>query len=997
MKNSINTNEKDITDEPTDEAFEGDYEPRFHGYHDLMRNRIREILLVSSLYDAFTLEEDSGLSEQIFGEYHDLELTSAPRVIRVSTANEALQELAVRKYDLIITMTHLIDLDPIVFGKKVKELQTNIPVVLLVTDVAELQKYHDLDKSEAIDKIFYWNGDSALFLAIIKYFEDKWNVDTDAKKGMVGVILVIEDSYRFYSMFLPLIIKEIMSQTRNLVSQGLNEHEKMLRRRARPKILLAETFEEALEIYNEYKDYILAVITDINFPKGNKIKNGAGFEFVEMIDRNIPVLMQSTHSKHALKAKERNIPFLDKNSENLLADFNSFIKNNLGFGEFIFRVPGGKEIGRASNMIEFVDLLKNVPVDSLKFHGERNHFSRWLMARGEFEFAKELRPKKTSDFNSDIEIRQHLVDSFIESIRKKQLGIITDFDQQTFEFEETVTRFGGGSLGGKGRGIAFLSVLFQKSKIVQKFEGYKIFIPNTLIIGTEEFDKFIVDNDLYKVIEANIPDHEIAMVFKASELSEELREGLKRFLGFVNYPLAVRSSSLLEDSHHQPFAGIYHTYLLPNNHKDINKRLDQLAQAVKLVYASAFYKSAKAYIQSTLHKAEEEKMGVVIQKLVGNSFGNHFYPIFSGVVKSTNFYPLPPLKRDDPIASVAFGLGKIVVDGGQVLSFSPIRPNAMPGFSTIQDILQNSQRMFYALNLKNEDFDLSKGEEVTLLDKDIANAESDGTLDMVASVYDPEDDRLRDGADHKGRKVIMFAPMLKYNQFPIVNLLKELVAIGQKGMGCPVEMEFAAELNKNKTLDFYVLQIRPLLSMREHTVVAIEEKVDRKDYFVSSSKAMGNGIFDNIKDVIFIRNKIFDRANTIEIAMEIGELNKNLQNTNYILIGPGRWGSADKWLGIPVAWDQISGARVMVETPMEDIKVEPSHGSHFFHNLTSLGIPYLTVTNNPETDFVDWDWLEALPNSEEKKFVVHVQLKKPAIVKVDGRCGLGVIQKIKKI
>ena len=473
----------------------------------------------------------------------------------------------------------------------------------------------------------------------------------------------------------------------------------------------------------------------------------------------------------------------------------------------------------------------------------------------------------------------------------------------------------------------------------------------------------------------------------------ELKKGLKRFLKFVNYPIAIRSSSLLEDSHHQPFAGIYHTYILPNNHKDIDIRLKQLSDAIKMVYASAFFKSAKAYIRSTAHKAEEEKMGVVIQKLVGNSFDTQFYPIFSGVVKSTNFYPLPPLKRNEPIASVAFGLGKIVVDGGQVLSFSPIRPNAMPGFSTIQDILHNSQRMFYSLNLKNENIDLLKGEDVTLLDNDVITAENDGTIDMVASTYDPEDDRLRDGPDHKGRKVIMFAQMLKYNQFPLVNMLNELVDIGQKSMGCPVEMEFAAELNKNKSFDFYVLQIRPLLSMREQTVVAIDKDINPQDYFVSSSKAMGNGIIDNIKDIIFIRNKLFDRANTVEIAKEIEELNKNLFDSNYILIGPGRWGSADKWLGIPVAWNQISRARVMVETPMEDIKVEPSHGSHFFHNLTSLGIPYLSVSNTKE-DFVDWEWLETLPIAEEKKFVVHLKLHKPTIVKVDGRSGTGVIQKI---
>jgi hypothetical protein len=748
-----------------------------------------------------------------------------------------------------------------------------------------------------------------------------------------------------------------------------------------------------LELYNEYKDFIIAVITDVNFPKNNEIYDEAGFEFAEMIDNTIPILMQSTKSEHAAKAKKRKIPFLDKNSENLLLGFSSFIKNNLGFGEFIFRTKNGKEIGRAANMAEFVDMLKNVPVESLKFHGERNHFSRWLMARGEFQFAKELRPKKTSDFSSDIEIRQHLVKSFVESIRKKQLGIITDFNQQTFEFEDTVTRFGAGSLGGKGRGIAFLSVLLQKSKIIEKFSGYQIRVPNTLIIGTEEFDKFIANNDLYRIAESNLPNNEISMVFNASKLSKELIEGLKRFLSLVNYPLAVRSSSLLEDSHHQPFAGIYSTYVLPNNHKDLNVRLQQLSQAIKMVYASTFFKSAKAYIQSTSHKAEEEKMGVVIQKLVGNKYKNSFYPVFSGVIKSTNFYPIPPLKRNESIASVAFGLGKLVVDGGQVLSFSPIRPNAMPGFSTTQDILQNSQRVFFSLNLENENIDLSQGEDITLINEDISEAEDDGSLDMIASVYDSEDDRIRDGVDHIGSKVIMFAPMLKYDKYPIAKILKELVAIGQKGMGCPVEIEFASEFRQNNNIDFYVLQIRPLLSMREYSVVAIEDNINTKEYFVSSSKAMGNGIFDNIKDIIFIRKEIFDRANTLEIAREIGELNKDLINTPYILIGPGRWGSTDKWLGIPVTWDQISGVKVIVETPMEDIKIEPSHGSHFFHNLTSLGIPYLTVSDGLTPDFVDYKWLENLPVFLNKNFVTHVRMKNPVIAKIDGRSGAGVIQK----
>lgn len=979
-----------------DNELNGDYEPRFIGYHDLMRFKIREILLVSSLYDAFTLEEDGVLSEQLYGEYRDLDLTSPPRVIRVSSAQEAFKELSERSYDLVITMTHLIDESPLEFGKKIKEVQPGIPVVLLVMDIADLEHYHSPERMEGIDKVFFWSGDSSLFLAIVKYFEDRINVDTDTKKGMVRVILVIEDSPRFYSIFLPIIYTEIMNQTQHLVSQGLNEHEKLLRRRARPKILLAQTFEDALELYNKYKQYTLAIITDVAYPKGGKQEKEAGFQFAERIEKNVPILMQSSHSKHKSKANKMNIMFLDKNSENLLRDLRKFMKQELGFGKFVFHMPDGTEVGKANDMTEFVKMVGKVPIESLKYHGERNQFSTWLMARGEFELAFELKPKKTSDFKTEAAIRQHLIDSFREASRKKQLGVITDFEQQKFEFEETITKLGGGSLGGKGRGIAFLAALLQKSSIFKNFPGFNLRIPDTLIIGTEEFDRFVNDNDLHEIVEVDIPDKEIALLFLGSKLSSELRDNLRRFLNNVEYPIAVRSSSLLEDSHNQPFAGIYSTYILPNNHKSLDNRLEELYSAIKLVYASAFFKSSKAYIKATLHKSEEEKMAVVIQKLVGNKFGNRFYPIASGVIKSNNFYPLPPLKRDEPISSVAFGLGKIVVDGGQVLSFSPIRPNAMPGFSTIQDILQNSQITFYSLNLHNNDFDLYDGENATLLELDISDAEKDKTLDFVASVYDPVDDRLRDGTDHEGRKVIMFAPILKYDKFPLAKILKELINIGQKGMGCAVELEFALAFNEKQNLELYILQIRPLLSRLEQDVVTIDEMIDKKDYFISSSKSMGNGILDEIKDMIFVNNESFDRVHTVDIANEIGEINKKLGAKPYILIGPGRWGSNDKWLGIPVDWSQISGARTMVETPIKDIKVEPSHGSHFFHNVTSLGIPYLTITHSAHDDFIDWEWLENLPITEEKKFIRHVQSKKPFLVKVDGRLGRGVIKKVKQ-
>jgi hypothetical protein len=978
-----------------DTSLDGDYEPRFIGYHDLMRFKIREILLVSSLYDAFTLEEDGVLSEQLFGEYKDLELTSPPRVIRVSSAKEALKELKERTYDLVITMTHLIDESPAEFGKKIKELQPGIPVVLLVTDVADLQHYHNPELLEGIDRVFFWTGDSRLFLAIVKYFEDRVNVDTDTKKGLVRIILVIEDSSRYYSMFLPLIYTEIMDQTQHLVLQGLNEHEKLLRRRGRPKILLARTYEEAEELYNKYRKYILAIITDVNYPHNGEMEKEAGFKFVEGVDQDIPILLQSTKTKYHIKADELGFKFLDKNSKNLFRGLRKFIKRDLGFGRFIFSLPDGTEVGQASDLTEFVDMIEKLPVESLEYHAENNHFSRWLMARGEFELAMELRPIKVTDFGSYEENKQHLIKIFRETSRKKQLGVITDFEQQKFEFEETITRLGIGSLGGKGRGIAFLSTLLQKSKVNEKFPEFNIRIPETLIIGTEEFDRFIHENDLHWILDSELTDDDIAKHFLQSEIADDIIKSLKKYLKHVKTPIAVRSSSLLEDSHNQPFAGIYSTYLLPNSEKNIKARLEQLIQAVKLVYASAFFQSAKAYIQATLHKAEEEKMGVVIQKVVGNRFDHRFYPIFSGVLKSQNFYPLHPLKREEPIASVAFGLGKIVVDGGQVLSFSPIRPNAMPGFSSVQEIIQNSQRLFYSLDLNLQSPDLSKGENVTLLNQDLSEAEEDNTLKWVASVYDPVDDRIRDGVDHEGRKVIMFAPILKYNNFPLVNILKELADIGERGMGCAVEMEFAVELDRDNKLNYYLLQIRPLISMREQSQVNIDETLGKDHYFVNSSIGMGNGVIDTIQDLLFVPTSTFDRKNTIEIANEIGELNKKLENDPYILIGPGRWGSGDRWLGIPVDWSQISNARTMVETPMEDIVVEPSHGSHFFHNVTSLGIPYLTVTKKSEIDFVDWEWLESLPVTEEKKFVKYIHLESPMMVKIDGRTGVGVIFKVK--
>ena len=967
--------------------------PFFYGYHNLMRNKIQNILMVSSFYDAFILEEDGGLSEQIYGEYRDLDLTSPPRIYRVSTGKRALEELKKRSYDLVISMIQIFDMDPVEFGKRAKELQPGIPVVLLVTDTSALAQYHVPGEYSGFDKVFLWLGDSSLFLAIIKYFEDLMNIDDDTKNGMVRVILVIEDSARYYSSFLPLIYKEVMRQKSTLVAQGLNEHEKLLRRRARPKILLAESFEESRELYDRYGENILGVITDVSYPLGGKRCDDSGFRFIEIMDSYIPVLIQSSNDDHKKRAEDLNIPFLNKNSETLLRDLSDFMKRELGFGDFIFRLPDGNEVGRASNLRELSELIDEVPEESLKFHGKAYRFSKWLFARGEFKLAMKIRYQKFSDFRTTEEIREYLVNTIGKKRRKMQLGVITDFTQQSFEFERTFTRFGGGSLGGKGRGIAFLAALLRINPIGKKFPDLNIGIPDTLVIGAEEFDRFIEENELHGIVSEDLSDREITARFINGVLPEPMREGLAKYLEYVHAPIAVRSSSLLEDSLQQPFAGIYSTYILPNNHENPPKRQEQLYSAIKLVYASAFHSSARAYIRSTHSKVEEEKMAVVIQKLVGNDYDGKFYPMLSGVAASRNYYPLPPMKRESGIASIAMGLGKIVMDGGKVLSFSPDSPKAIPGFSTTREILRNTQQHFFCLNTDDRDFDLREGEDATLLKSAITEAGKNSPLDLLTGVYDPNDDIIRDSSLYDGYKVLTFANILKYGSYPLAEILRELLLVGGRGMGGPVEIEFAVSRGNDDRLEFYILQIRPINPLREMGQVRIEGHIDRDVGLAYSSRALGNIALENIRDILAVLPSHFDRGRTPEIAAEIGSVNSKMRGTPYVLIGPGRWGSFDRWLGIPVEWSHISEARAIVEAPMQDIKVDPSFGSHFFHNICALGIPYLTVLGDSREDFIDWEWIEDQTPQWEGKYVRHIRLTAPLTIKVDGRTGKGLILK----
>ena len=969
---------------------EGDYKPTFHDFYDLMKFRVSRILLVSSLYDAFTLEEEGLVFEQISGEYQDLSLSSPPQVVRVSSGESALTELRDGFYDMIITMARISDMDPQEFGIRAKKIKPEIPVILLLTDTGDIPQYSKRGRGGGLDKVFFWNGDSALFLAITKYVEDLKNISHDIETGQVRVILIVEDSPRYYSVFLPIIYTEIMHQTRSLITEGINEHEKLLRRRARPKILLAEDYEEATSLYDKYRDYILSVITDVTYDKGGKEMEGAGFDLMDSLDDSIPVLVQSSYPKHRVEAHKRDARFIDKNSDSLLQELRDFFKENLGFGDFVFTDPNGKEIDRASDIKDFIEKISEIPLESLTYHGRANDFSNWLMARGEIALAKRLRPKRVSDFQSGEEMRQYLLDSVREARRVKQLGVITDFPQQSFEFRGTVTRLGGGSLGGKGRGIAFLSALLNRTDAYRAVPNCDVSIPDTLIIGTDEFDRFLEHNNLLDFVKGELTDEEILRRFSMSQLPGELRSQLKIYLDNVRWPIAVRSSSLLEDSQNQPFAGIYSTYLLPNNCGDSSERLDQLCQAIKLVYASAFMKAAKAYIQTTVHLQEEEKMAIVVQKLIGKEYGNRFYPVISGVVQSCNFYPMKPLKRNEGIANVALGLGRVVVEGEKVLAFSPQHPDAIPGFSNPAEVLENSQKKFYVLDMSRTCFDLIDGEETTLGKLDVSEAMEDGTLGHIASTYDRDDNRLRDGLFENGTPLITFSGVLKYGTMPLVKVLKQLIELGRKGLGRNVEIEFAVNVDENDHMEFYLLQIRPLVAMKEHSHVLITQG-EKRSSLVYTEKALGNGILEGISEIVFVKHDTFDRTSTVSIAEEVGKANDKLSGKHYLLVGPGRWGTRDRFLGIPVKWDHISWARAIVETSLEDLDVDPSHGTHFFHNMTSLGIPYLTCSRRDKKHHIDLEWLQSVEGEEELEYVKIIHLPEPLVIKVDGRSGKGIV------
>jgi len=966
-----------------------DFDLSFKVFHELMARKVTDILLISSPYEAFIMEEEGRLAERIIHEYRGLNLSRPPMLTWASTSQEALEALHRKKFDLVITMPLVDDTHAYVLGRTIKQNFPDLPVFLLVHKTGQ----HLIDQRacdrEAIDRVYVWQGNSDLLLALIKNLEDRLNVAFDTERARVRVIVLVEDAPVHYSSLLPILYKEIVTQTQAAMEESVNDEHRIFRMRARPKILVAQTYEEAVDLCRRYQPYLLSVLSDVRFPRGGVMDEKAGVDLLSMIraqNPDLPLLTLSTDEANREKARQVPAFFINKTSPKLYAEIHEFFMQYLGFGDFIFRLPDGREIARASNLRDMEELLPSIPDDSVDYHARRNHFSSWFMARSEVMLASKLKPVKVSDFASVEALKHYLVRCIHDRRKGIQRGVITEMFEGRFDPDADFIKIGRGSLGGKARGLAFASTLLRSHpELHENFKGVDIRVPKTLAISTEGFDAFVAENNLREFATREAGDAEIAAAFLGARLPEWLARNLAVFVEHTTCPLAVRSSSLLEDAQFQPFAGIYRTYMLPNNDPDRAGRLERLITAVKLVYASTYFESPKSFARSTYHRIEEEKMAVAVQHLTGAAWGGHFFPALAGVVQSYNFYPIAHMKPDEGIAHIALGLGKMVVEGGTSLRFSPKYPQFMPQFSTVDDILRNAQRFFYALKMQDVPELPGTEEDPTLVRLAVDDVPDSPAVRALSSTYFPQEHRIRDGVQNGGLPVLTFAGILKYREFPLPGILETLLELGRKGMGCPVEIEFAVNLAAGPKPVFDLLQIRPMAVARQKLNVEISDE-DRQRAICYSTMALGNGQVSDLQDIIFVDPEAFDVARTVDIAGEVGRLNKQLeaQSRRYLLVGPGRWGSADRWLGIPVKWSDISAVKAVVETATEALRADPSQGSHFFHNITSLDISYLTTAAGGE-DFVDWNWLKAQPPSAVTRYLRHVRLDRPLTLKIDGK------------
>ncbi|MDP1621965.1 MAG: PEP/pyruvate-binding domain-containing protein [Bacteroidales bacterium] len=966
-------------------------------YHDLMPFKVKEILLVANLYDAYSIEKEGRFSEHVLGEFYSLSLSTMPRITGVSTTEEVIEQLNKKHYDLIIIMIGSDKQFPLELSRNIKTQYPYIPVFMLLNNNTDIATYEEIpEKLTWIDRIFVWNGDSKIFFAIINYLEDKINVENDTNIGMVRVILLVEDSSKYYSLYLPMLYNIVLEQTKNIIEDvTTDELYRILRLKARPKILLASTYEEAVYIFSKYRENILCLISDVKFKKDGRLNDSAGFSLVKQTRKELPelpIVLQSSDEENAQKAYELKSSFINKNSETLLVEFRSFITHYLGFGNFIYRDKEGGQIAVAKSLKEFEDLLKTIPEESLLYHARKDHFSLWLMARGEIQVAKILNPAKVTDFKDPASLREYLY-NVIQNFRNEQnIGKVIPFEESSISDEHNILSLTEGALGGKGRGLAFVNTLIYNYDFAQHVPNINIRTPKTSIIGIDEFEYFLDRNKLREYAVQKTDYEQIRRLFKEGRLTESLIRKLKLIIKHITKPLAIRSSGLFEDSQKQPFAGIFETYLIPNNHPDPKVRLEQLMDAIKLVYASVYSPTAKGYFEAVSYRIEQERMAVVIQEVVGHQYDDVYYPHISGVAQSYNYYPFAHMKPEEGFAVAALGLGRYVVEGEKAFRFAPQYPTLE--INAAKDQYKGSQVYFYAVDLKKQDVNLLDGEEAGLRKLDIYDAEMHGTLKHLASVYSPENDRISAGLRDPGPRIVNFANILKYNYIPMAKTIEVVLDVVKEALGSPVEIEYAIDLNKdeNNNASFYVLQIKPLIGNVDDFVVDMD-KINKENILLYSEKEMGNGIIETIDEVVFVDPETFDKSKTIEMAAEIDRINSEMgkEGKKYILIGPGRWGTRDRWIGIPVNWPQISNAKIIVETSLEGFPLDASSGSHFFHNVTSMNVGYLCVQPELSDSFIRYDILKKQKDLKKTEYFTIAKFDQPLTVRMDGKKRISVI------
>jgi hypothetical protein len=980
-------------------------DPERYLFHDtsfstLMQKRIHSILLICSSYDAFMLEEDGRIDEQIFNEYVSLNLSSPPIFLIARDGSEAFEMLRSEKVDLIITMYSLGgDTDIFSLTGELKAVYPSIPIVVLTHFSREISLKLANEDLSSIDHVFSWLGNADLLLAIIKLLEDKLNAEHDVAEAGVQTILLVENSIRYISSYLPNLYRIVLQQSRDFAREALNAHQRNLRMRGRPKILLATDYEGAITLYEKYKHNLLGVISDISYNREGIRDPRAGLRFCEKIkndDPHIPVLLQSSNKGFASEADSLNAGFIHKYSKTLSIELRNFVIRQFSFGEFVFRDPAThQEICRAADLQALQQALLVVPGHVIEYHSSQNHFSRWLNARALFPIARMFKYLSVEDFRNIEEARRFLHASISNFRSSKGRGVIAQFDRDSYDEYLMFSRIGEGSIGGKARGLAFINSILKRKRIYNKFPGVLVTIPRTVVLGTDIFDEFMESNELYRIGLSDATDQEILQRFVNATLPARLHQDLYAFIRVIRNPIAIRSSSKLEDSHYQPFAGIYSTYMVPMV-DDRTMMIRMLTDAIKSVYASVYFRSSKAYMTATSNLIDEEKMGIILQEVCGQKSGEKFYPTISGVARSINFYPIAPEKPEDGIANIAFGLGKLIVDGGLSLRFSPKYPKKVLQHSSPDQTLRESQQKFYALDLNAESFVPSTDDSMNLLKLSIREAAKEPAFRFVGSTYDFEYNMIRDGIDHSGKKVVTFTNILNHNVFPLAEVLQVLLQTSHEEMNNPVEIEFAVdpEGREGKPAIFYFLQIRPIVHGEQKVDIDFGN-IDRENTIVYCESALGYGTITHIRDFVYVRPEKFKPSHSDKVAIEIEKLNDSFikEGKNYVLTGPGRWGSSDPWLGIPVKWPQISMARVIIETGLKNYHIDPSQGTHFFQNLTSFRVGYFTINPWFKEGSWDVDFLDSQPAFYESNYLRHVRFQCPFRILIDGRHNKGVIFK----